>query len=132
MHIYIVRAKRPLILYASTTESDIEVLQEHLKMAEKPMRLWKKAMYFAYRKQIANKWTDEFKKVWHIAGPAIITSVSVFSLDCITAAFAGQLGNVELAAVSEVQNVLLGFVTGIMVCYHKSLNNVRAENNEFS
>lgn len=77
-------------------------------------------------------WMAEFKKVCQIAGPTIITSVSVFSLECITAAFAGQLGNVELAAVSEVQNVLLGFVTGIMVCYTKSFNNARAENNEFS
>ncbi|CAN4112315.1 unnamed protein product [Withania somnifera] len=84
-------------------------------MEEKPMKLWKKAMYFPCRKPIAKKWMDEFKKVWHIAGPTIITSVSVFSLDFITAAFAGQLGNVELAAVSEVQNVLLGFVTGIML-----------------
>lgn len=80
------------------------------------MKLWKKAMYFAYRKQISKKWIDEFKKVWHIAGPAIISSVSVFSLDCVTAAFAGQLGKLELAAVSEVQNVLLCFVIGIMVC----------------
>ncbi|KAJ8572293.1 hypothetical protein K7X08_008804 [Anisodus acutangulus] len=84
-------------------------------MEEKPLRIWKKAMYYPYRKQIANKWWEEFKKVWHIAGPAIITSVSVFSLDFITAAFVGQLGDVELAAVSEVQNVLLGFVTGIML-----------------
>ncbi|KAK4340307.1 hypothetical protein RND71_041769 [Anisodus tanguticus] len=94
---------------------DIEVLQEHPIMEEKPLRIWKKAMYFPYRKQIANKWWEEFKKVWHIAGPAIITSVSVFSLDFITAAFVGQLGDVELAAVSEVQNVLLGFITGIML-----------------
>lgn len=88
-------------------------------MDEKPMKLWKKAMYFPYRTQIGKKWMDEFKKVWRIAGPTIITSVSVFSLDVITAAFAGQLGDLELAAVSEVQNVLLGFVTGIMVCYCK-------------
>ncbi|KAJ8530144.1 hypothetical protein K7X08_036979 [Anisodus acutangulus] len=84
-------------------------------MEENPLRIWKKAMYFPYRKQIANKWWEEFKKVCHIGGPAIITSVSVFSLDFITAAFVGQLGDVELAAVSEVQNVVLGFITGIML-----------------
>ncbi|XP_059314145.1 protein DETOXIFICATION 33-like isoform X2 [Lycium ferocissimum] len=84
-------------------------------MEGKPLRIWKKAMYFPNRKLIANKWWEEFKKVWHIAGPAIITSVSVFSLDFITAAFVGQLGDVELAAVSEVQNVLLGFIFGIML-----------------
>ncbi|XP_060168352.1 protein DETOXIFICATION 33-like isoform X2 [Lycium barbarum] len=84
-------------------------------MEGKPLRIWKKAMYFPNRKLIANKWWEEFKKVWHIAGPAIITSVSVFSLDFITAAFVGQLGDVELAAVSEVQNVLLGFIFGILL-----------------
>ncbi|OIT07171.1 PREDICTED: protein DETOXIFICATION 33-like [Nicotiana attenuata] len=95
--------------------SDIELSRESLKMEEKPSEIWKKVMYFSKRKNITKKWWAEFKKVWHIAGPAIITSVSVFSMDLVTAAFVGQLGNIELAAVSEVQNVLIGFVHGIML-----------------
>lgn len=66
-------------------------------------------------KKVANKWKDESKVVWQIAGPAILTAVSQFSFGFVTAAFVGQIGHVELAAVSEVQNVVEGFVYGIMV-----------------
>uniref|UniRef100_A0A3Q7IGI4 Protein DETOXIFICATION n=1 Tax=Solanum lycopersicum TaxID=4081 RepID=A0A3Q7IGI4_SOLLC len=65
--------------------------------------------------QIGNKWCVESKKVWHIAGPAILNAVSLFSLEFVTAAFAGRLGDLELAAVSEVHNVIAGFVYGVMV-----------------
>ncbi|XP_075074252.1 protein DETOXIFICATION 33-like [Nicotiana tabacum] len=95
--------------------SDIELSRESLKMEEKHPEIWKNAFFLQNRKNLAKKWWAEFKKVWHIAGPAIITSVSVFSMDLVTAAFVGQLGNIELAAVSEVQNVLIGFVHGIML-----------------
>ncbi|XP_019169466.1 PREDICTED: protein DETOXIFICATION 33-like [Ipomoea nil] len=66
-------------------------------------------------KKVATKWKDESKLVWQIAGPAILTAVSQFSFGFITAAFVGQVGHVELAAVSEVQNVVEGFVYGIML-----------------
>ncbi|XP_004248728.1 protein DETOXIFICATION 29 [Solanum lycopersicum] len=65
--------------------------------------------------QIGNKWCVESKKVWHIAGPAILNAVSLFSLEFVTAAFAGRLGDLELAAVSEVHNVIAGFVYGVML-----------------
>ncbi|XP_059296952.1 protein DETOXIFICATION 33-like isoform X2 [Lycium ferocissimum] len=66
-------------------------------------------------KKIGNKWGVEAKKVWHIAGPAILNAVSLFSLEFVTAAFAGRLGDLELAAVSEVHNVIAGFVYGVML-----------------
>lgn len=58
---------------------------------------------------------DESKKLWKIAAPAILTSVAQFSIAFVTVAFVGHLGEVELAAVSVVQNVLEGFVFGIML-----------------
>lgn len=67
------------------------------------------------KKKIAKKWCVEAKKVWQIAGPAILNAVSLFSLEFVTAAFAGRLGDLELAAVSEVHNVIAGFVYGVMV-----------------
>lgn len=70
------------------------------------------------KEKIGNKWCVEGKKVWHIAGPAILNAVSLFSLEFVTAAFAGRLGDLELAAVSEVHNVIAGFVYGVMVCYY--------------
>ncbi|GFQ03819.1 cytochrome c biogenesis protein ccs1 chloroplastic [Phtheirospermum japonicum] len=47
--------------------------------------------------------------------PAILTTVAQFSIGFVTIAFVGHLGEVELAAVSVVQNVLEGFVYGIML-----------------
>lgn len=53
--------------------------------------------------------------MWQIAGPAMLTAVTQFSIDVVTAAFVGHLGNIELAAVSVVQNIVEGFVYGVMV-----------------
>ncbi|KAL2254715.1 protein DETOXIFICATION 33 isoform X1 [Sesamum indicum] len=66
-------------------------------------------------KSIGAKTWDESKKMWEIAAPAILTAVAQFSIGFVTIAFVGHLGEVELAAVSVVQNVLEGFVFGIML-----------------
>ncbi|XP_042012444.1 protein DETOXIFICATION 33-like [Salvia splendens] len=60
----------------------------------------------------AKSW-KETKKMWEIAAPAIVCSVAQFSIGVVTAAFAGHLGGLELAAVSIVALVLEGFVFGI-------------------
>ncbi|KAL0384128.1 UNVERIFIED_CONTAM: protein DETOXIFICATION 26 [Sesamum radiatum] len=62
-------------------------------------------------KSIRAKTWDESKKMWKIAAPA----VAQFSIQFVTITFVGHLGEVELVAVSVVQNVLEGFVFGIMV-----------------
>lgn len=66
-------------------------------------------------RKIGKKLWDESKKTWHIAFPAVLTAVTQFSIDFVTAAYVGHLGDVELAAVSEVQNVVEGFVYGVML-----------------
>lgn len=58
---------------------------------------------------------NESRNLWEIAGPVILASVSEFSISFITAAFVGHLGELEFAAVSVSQNVIEGFVYGIMV-----------------
>ncbi|KAH6838069.1 hypothetical protein C2S53_000011 [Perilla frutescens var. hirtella] len=58
---------------------------------------------------------DESKKIWEIAAPAIFATVAQFSIGVVTIAFVGHLGEVELAAVSIVQNVLEGFVYDVML-----------------
>lgn len=62
---------------------------------------------------------NESKKLWEIAGPAILASVSEFSISFVTAAFVGHLGELEFAAVSVSQNVIEGFVYGIMASIKK-------------
>ncbi|MGV7988989.1 MATE family efflux transporter, partial [Mycobacterium kansasii] len=52
---------------------------------------------------------DESKKLWRIAGPAIFSRLTMYSANLVTVAFCGHIGNVELAAMSIVNNILLGF-----------------------
>ncbi|KAL0422713.1 UNVERIFIED_CONTAM: protein DETOXIFICATION 33 [Sesamum latifolium] len=66
-------------------------------------------------KSIGAKTWDESKKMWEIAAPAILTIVGQYSIGFVTVAFVGHLGELELAAVSVVQNVVEGFVFGIML-----------------
>ncbi|KAK9113183.1 hypothetical protein Scep_020702 [Stephania cephalantha] len=66
-------------------------------------------------KKIGEKSWVESKKMWYIAGPAILCAVAQFSMEFVTVAFVGHLGDVELAAVSVVQNVIEGFAFGVML-----------------
>ncbi|KAK9117269.1 hypothetical protein Sjap_016216 [Stephania japonica] len=55
----------------------------------------------------------ECKKLWVLAAPAIFTTLSRYSIGAVTQAFAGHLGNIELAAVSIANTVIAGFTMGI-------------------
>ncbi|XP_024011482.1 protein DETOXIFICATION 28 isoform X2 [Eutrema salsugineum] len=57
----------------------------------------------------------ETKKLWRIVGPAIFTRVSTYSIFVITQAFAGHLGELELAAISIINNVIIGFNLGLLL-----------------
>ena len=57
----------------------------------------------------------ESKKIWHIVGPAIFSRIASYSMLVITQAFAGHLGNLELAAISIANNVIVGFDFGLLV-----------------
>ncbi|GMN40066.1 hypothetical protein TIFTF001_009303 [Ficus carica] len=57
----------------------------------------------------------ESKKLWLIVGPAIFSRVSAFSMNVITQAFAGHLGDVELASISIANTVIVGFNFGLLV-----------------
>ena len=72
-------------------------------------------------KDLASRVWIESKKIWHIVGPAIFSRVASYSMNVITQAFAGHLGEVELASTSIAINVILGFCFGLMVI-HLSLS----------
>ncbi|XP_008221919.1 PREDICTED: protein DETOXIFICATION 29-like [Prunus mume] len=57
----------------------------------------------------------ETKKLWYLAGPAIFTSLCQYSLGAVTQVFAGQVGTLELAAVSIENSVIAGFSFGVML-----------------
>ncbi|EEF34481.1 protein DETOXIFICATION 29 [Ricinus communis] len=57
----------------------------------------------------------ESKKLWYLAGPAIFTSICQYSLGAVTQVFSGQVGTLDLAAVSVENSVIAGFSFGIML-----------------
>lgn len=58
---------------------------------------------------------EESRKLWEIVGPAIFTRTATYGLNVIMQAFAGHLGDLELASVSFACTVLTGFNYGLMV-----------------
>ncbi|CAO2203159.1 unnamed protein product [Urochloa humidicola] len=66
-------------------------------------------------RSLARRVCDESKKLWEIVGPAIFTRTATYSLNVIMQAFAGHLGDLELASVSFACTVLAGFNYGLLV-----------------
>jgi hypothetical protein len=67
------------------------------------------------RKILACRVWVESKKLWRIVGPAIFQRTVLYSIIVITQAFAGHLGDLELAALS-VSTIITGFNFGLFVC----------------
>lgn len=57
----------------------------------------------------------ESKKLWRIAGPAIFTRLTTYGINLVTQAFAGHLGDLELAAITISTTVLVGLSFGLLV-----------------
>ncbi|KAI9124933.1 hypothetical protein K1719_003549 [Acacia pycnantha] len=68
-----------------------------------------------HHRDLARRVWVESKKLWHITGPAIFSRVTSYAILVITQAFAGHLGDLELAAISIVINVILGFDIGLLL-----------------
>ncbi|PSS31370.1 Protein DETOXIFICATION like [Actinidia chinensis var. chinensis] len=69
--------------------------------------------------QEPGSWVREFgtesKKLWKLAGPAILTAIFQYSLGALTQTFAGLVGEIELAAVSVENSVIAGLAFGVML-----------------
>ncbi|PKI45589.1 hypothetical protein CRG98_033905 [Punica granatum] len=57
----------------------------------------------------------ETKKLWYILGPSIFSRVASYTMNLVTQAFAGHLGEVELAAMSIAITVITGFSFGLLL-----------------
>ncbi|KAL7090055.1 hypothetical protein ACP275_12G016200 [Erythranthe tilingii] len=66
-------------------------------------------------RSISNRVWVETKKLWRVVGPAIFSRVATYSMFVITQAFAGHLGDLELAAMSIAITVIMGFDFGLML-----------------
>ncbi|KAK9052723.1 hypothetical protein SSX86_029353 [Deinandra increscens subsp. villosa] len=56
----------------------------------------------------------EFKRLWYLAGPAIFTSLCQYTIGATTQLFSGQLGTIQLAAVSVENSIIGGFSYAIL------------------
>lgn len=72
----------------------------------------------------ATEFRQESKRLWQLAGPAIFTAISQYSLGALTQTFSGRIGELELAAVSVENSVISGLAFGVMVRHllHVSLS----------
>ncbi|KAJ4978040.1 hypothetical protein NE237_008820 [Protea cynaroides] len=59
----------------------------------------------------------ESKKIWQIAGPAIFSRVALYAMTLIIQAFAGHLGNLNLAAISIASTVIISISFGFLVLF---------------
>lgn len=96
-------------------------LLEGASMEENHPEAGRQVIELAEEETTAGKCLHQSKMMWQIAAPAILTAVTQFSIGVVTAAFVGHLGDIELAAVSVVQNIVEGFVYGVMVSCHQVL-----------
>ncbi|XP_062200245.1 protein DETOXIFICATION 30-like isoform X2 [Phragmites australis] len=65
-------------------------------------------------KRLVSKSWEESRRLWHVAFPVILTEVFQFSIGFVTTGFVGHLGEVELAAVTVVENILENFAFGVL------------------
>uniref|UniRef100_A0A2C9U142 Protein DETOXIFICATION n=1 Tax=Manihot esculenta TaxID=3983 RepID=A0A2C9U142_MANES len=66
-------------------------------------------------RELASRVWIETKKLWQIVGPAIFSRIASFSMNIITQAFAGHLGDVQLASISIANTVIVGFNFGLLL-----------------
>ncbi|KAI3672497.1 hypothetical protein L6452_38586 [Arctium lappa] len=62
-----------------------------------------------------SKFWIESKKLWYIVGPSIFSRIASFTMNVVTQAFAGHLGDLELAAITISTGVIVGFNFGLLL-----------------
>ncbi|XP_077213122.1 protein DETOXIFICATION 27-like isoform X2 [Tasmannia lanceolata] len=82
---------------------------------EKVPLLLESAVESAEDTSLGRKILIESKKLWQIAGPAIFSRLALNTMNIITQAFAGHLGDLELASISIANTVVLGFTFGLFL-----------------
>ncbi|CAD6212323.1 unnamed protein product [Miscanthus lutarioriparius] len=65
-------------------------------------------------KRLVSRSWEESRLLWRLAFPALLAEVFQFSIGFVTTAFVGHLGEVELAAVSVVENILDSSAYGVL------------------
>ncbi|RLN15799.1 hypothetical protein C2845_PM02G18120 [Panicum miliaceum] len=65
-------------------------------------------------KRLLRRCWEESRLLWRLAFPVLLSEVFQFSIGFVTTGFVGHLGEVELAAVSVVENILDSSAYGVL------------------
>lgn len=79
-------------------------------------------------KDLLKKSVVESKKLWRLAGPAILLYLCQYSLDAVAQLFAGHVGVLQLAALAYQNLVVSGFASAVLV-YPQPLRSFHAVDN---
>ena len=104
----------PALLSAATRSIDHLVMESVVVplLAQKP----------GEKGSLTREVVEESKKLWEIVGPAMFMRLVLYSLNVISQAFAGHIGDLELAAFSIANTVVSGLTFGLLVCQHIPYN----------
>ncbi|CAI8599103.1 unnamed protein product [Vicia faba] len=78
-------------------------------------RLQKQVSEEEEEERFGKKLWIETKKLWVIVGPAILSSIASFTMNVVSQAFAGHLGEVQLASITIANTVIVGFNFGLLL-----------------
>ena len=79
---------------------------------------------------LARRVWEESKKLWAVVGPSMIGRLALYGMCVITQAYAGHVGDLELASFSIATTVVASFAFGFMVCTLISLTSFGKEGKE--
>lgn len=95
---------------SSTSASNLVVVPDVVQAGEEEVNDDQKE-----KSDLKSKVWTETKKLWHIVGPTIFSRLAIFSMNLITQAYVGHLGDLELASFTIANNIIVGFNFGFLV-----------------
>eukprot|EP00252_Welwitschia_mirabilis_P021191 TRINITY_DN535_c0_g1_i2.p1 TRINITY_DN535_c0_g1~~TRINITY_DN535_c0_g1_i2.p1 ORF type:complete len:524 (-),score=23.67 TRINITY_DN535_c0_g1_i2:385-1902(-) len=85
-------------------ERKFDDVEKRIVSYESEPKLWSARDFFV-----------ESKKLWAIAGPAVFTRLTSYGTNVVTQAFAGHLGDLELASITISTTVIIGLSFGLLI-----------------
>ncbi|WOL08745.1 protein DETOXIFICATION 27 [Canna indica] len=89
-------------------------MEEEKDETEVPLLIKKREETEASELGLGRKVWNESKKLWRIVGPAIFLRIATYSMNMVSQAFVGHLGDLELASMS-IANTFSGFNFGLLL-----------------
>ncbi|XP_057830665.2 protein DETOXIFICATION 27-like [Cryptomeria japonica] len=77
--------------------------------------LYDKSVSLICSGDLVRRIADESKKIWAIAGPTIFSCMALYGTNVVSQAYAGHLGELELAAIAIAITVIVGFNYGLFL-----------------